>query len=484
VLRPGTPATEQWEEHVVPLDDVQGEATRFQLTTRLVVAPGADRSQAVAVPLWGAPEVLTAEREDERPNVILVSLDTLRRDYVGALGSPLPLTPHIDALARSATLFEHAFSYWPKTRGSFTMIHTGRFPSQNGFDAAAFPLLASFNPTLASLLKDAGYETVAAVDNPNVAAALGYAKGFDRYLETWQQPELRTEMDRTRAITEEGKRVVRAARGARPLFLWLHYVNPHAPYSPPAPFDTRFLDAAANAGPELRLRPGFHGGIPRTLFVSGHRQLGWYVAQYDGEIAAVDEQIGRVLGALHASALAANTVVVLTSDHGESLGEHDYYFDHGEDLFDGTLAVPLIVAVPEGVGRHSSALAWSLDLLPTILEAAGVPRPEGLPGQSLVGQVEGHHAATHERLFAQNEEGLVAAWNAAYKIVAAPGAGGATTFASRPHPATSIATSKGIRVPVRRLVTTVASTIATATSRDPARCRGWRPARRSSARAP
>jgi len=367
--------------------------------------------------------------ERPRPNVLLLTIDTLRADHLGAYGYHRATSPHIDALARSATLFEHAFSYWPKTRGSFTMIHTGRFPSQNGFDAAAFPLLASFNPTLASLLKDAGYETVAAVDNPNVAAALGYAKGFDRYLETWQQPELRTEMDRTRAITEEGKRVVRAARGARPLFLWLHYVNPHAPYSPPAPFDTRFLDAAANAGPELRLRPGFHGGIPRTLFVSGHRQLGWYVAQYDGEIAAVDEQIGRVLGALHASALAANTVVVLTSDHGESLGEHDYYFDHGEDLFDGTLAVPLIVAVPEGVGRHSSALAWSLDLLPTILEAAGVPRPEGLPGQSLVGQVEGHHAATHERLFAQNEEGLVAAWNAAYKIVAAPGAGGATSYA-------------------------------------------------------
>lgn len=362
-------------------------------------------------------------------SVLLLTIDTLRADHLGAYGYRRDTSPSIDALARRGVLFEHAFTYWPKTRGSFVMLHTGRFPSQNGFDAGTFPLLAPFNPTIASLLKDAGYETWAAVDNPNVAGALGYAKGFDHYLETWQDETLVTEMDRTRAITEDGVRFLRSARPDRPFLLWLHYVNPHAPYAPPTPFDTRFVGDQAGSGPVLRLRPSFHGGIPRSLYVSGHRDLFWYVSEYDGEIAAVDQQVGLVLDALRSSPVAANTMVILVSDHGESLGEHDYYFDHGEDLFDPTLAVPLIIAAPGAPAGRSGVLAWTLDILPTILEAAHVPRPDGLPGQSLLPMLTGKSAPRHERLYAQNDQGLAAALDAEFKIVATPGRGGAFDYA-------------------------------------------------------
>ena len=136
----------------------------------------------------------------------------------------------------------------------------------------------------------------------------------------------------------------------------------------------------------------------------GQDRLGYYVAQYDGEIATVDQEVGRVMEALGSSAAAGKTVMVLTSDHGESLGEHDYYFDHGEDLFEPSLAVPLIVVAPGGkAGLRSRVFASTLDVLPTILDAVKVSYPPELAGISLLGEVTGRSATGRPRLFAQND---------------------------------------------------------------------------------
>jgi arylsulfatase A-like enzyme len=330
----------------------------------------------------------------------------------------------MDALARRGVVFEQAYTYWPKTRGSFVGIMTGRFASQTGY-GKSHPLLLDFNPTLASVLKGAGYETVATVDNPNVAASLGYARGFDRYRETWQEKSLGTEMARARAITEDGVRYLAEAKPDRPFFLWLHYVNPHAPYEPPAPWDTAFVDAQASHGPRLRPVDGFHGGAPKQWAVSG-KTLGWYVAQYDGEIAAVDAEVGRLLDALDASAVRDRTLVVLTSDHGESLGEHDYYFDHGEDLFDSSMRIPLIVAgAGAKAGARPDVLATTLDLVPTILDAVKVSYPPDLAGDSLLPATRGERRPDRRRLQGQNDRNLIGAWDRRFKIVATPSDAGA-----------------------------------------------------------
>ena len=263
-----------------------------------------------------------------RLNVLLITIDTLRADHLGAYGYGRPTSQRLDALARRGVVFDEAYTYWPKTRGSFVGLLTGRLAAQSGY-GKSHPLLVDFNPTLAGVLKEAGYETAATVDNPNVASSLGYARGFDRYRETWEEKALVTEMDRTRAITADGVRYLGQASPARPFFLWLHYVNPHAPYTPPPPYDTAFLDAQAETGPKLRVLPGPHGGIPRPLYAPGHRRLAYYLAQYDGEVAAVDSQVGLVIDALRQSAASSRTLLIVTSDHGESLGEHDYYFAHG-----------------------------------------------------------------------------------------------------------------------------------------------------------
>jgi arylsulfatase A-like enzyme len=351
-------------------------------------------------------------------SVLLITIDTLRADHLGLYGYHRKTSPHIDALGQRGTVFDRAFTFWPKTRGSFVMMMTGRRPSQNGY-SKEHPVLLDFNPTLAGVLKQAGYKTTAVVDNPNVAAQHGYARGFERYRETWEEPALATETDRARAISDDGIAYLGAARPDQPFFLWLHYVNPHAPYTPPPPFDRAFLDGAG-AGPILPAVSGFHSGVKKEWALPGKR-LGYYVSQYDGEIASVDVEVGRVLDALAASPVAGKTAVVLTSDHGESLGEHDYYFDHGEDLFDPCLAIPLIVTVPGATaGRRSSEFASTLDLVPTILDAVKVSYPPDLAGTSVLGAVTGGAGPGRERLFAQNDRNLSATFDARFKLVDTP----------------------------------------------------------------
>jgi arylsulfatase A-like enzyme len=353
-------------------------------------------------------------------SILFVTIDTLRPDHLGAYGYSRATSPNIDALARNGTLFERAFTYWPKTRGSFVSIMTGRRASQTGY-GKTHPLLLAANPTLASVLQAAGYDTAAIVDNANVAASLGFSKGFRSYRETWEEKALSSEMDRTRAITAGGVAFLKAAQRERPFLLWLHYVNPHAPYTPPAPYDTRFLDERAAAGPRLPVVSTLHGGIPQAWAVPGHDRLGYYVAQYDGEIAAVDEQVGQLLAALASSAVAQRTMVVLASDHGESLGEHDYYFDHGENLFDPCQRIPLIVRLPSvAAGRRPTTLASTLDLMPTMLDAANVSYPPDLAGRSLLPEVRGRASAGPARLYGQNERNLAATWDQRYKLVATP----------------------------------------------------------------
>jgi arylsulfatase A-like enzyme len=388
----------------------------------LVLAVAASWLAGCPGPKAGRAKETTAVRPagaGERTSVLLITIDTLRADHMGAYGYRRPTSPRIDALARRGTVFDEAYTYWPKTRGSFVGIMTGRFASQTGY-GKTHPLLLEWNPTLASVLKDAGYETVAVVDNPNVASSLGYARGFDRYRETWEERSLATEMDRARAITGDAAQYLGQAKADKPFLLWLHYVNPHAPYEPPAPWDEAFVDQEALRGPGLPAVDGFHGGVPRPWSVPG-RGLGWYVAQYDGEIAAVDAEVGKVLEALDASPVRDKTLVVITSDHGESLGEHDYYFDHGENLFDPGMRIPLLVAGP-GVlpGRRSDVLATTLDLVPTVLDAVKVSYPPDLAGESLLPAARGERRPDRRQVHGQNDRNLLGAWDRRFKIVATP----------------------------------------------------------------
>ena len=190
-----------------------------------------------------------------------------------------------------------------------------------------------------------------------------------------------------------------------PFFLWLHYVNPHRPYTPPAEYQPRFIDDSYfDASVRLPHTGGHVGGIRTGVYVEGEHRLAYYVAQYDSETRFADDQIGAVLGALRAQSALANTLVVLTADHGEGLGEQDVYFKHGPYVLESHVRVPLIIHHPTRTSspRRVQRPVGIIDVVPTVLDMAGISEPtfqgprleHPLAGQSLAsvrdGELDGH----------------------------------------------------------------------------------------------
>jgi len=351
----------------------------------------------------------------ERPPVILITVDTLRPDHMSVYGYARDTTPRLASWAAKGAVFEQAYTYWPKTRGSFVAIMTGRTAGESGY-SPKHPELHGFNPTLAETLGKEGYDTAAFVDNANVASSLGFSRGFKTYVEMWADASLKDEVARTEAITKRGIDYVRSKGTGDGFFLWLHYVNPHAPYTPPAPFDTAFTDRP-KSDRTLKVVDGFFGGVSKQWAIPGKRLLSDYVNAYDGEIAYSDTQLDRVLRALEAAGVLGRATVVITSDHGESLGEHDYYFDHGANLFDPVQRIPFLVLGRGAKALRSSVLISTLDIMPTLLDAARVSFPPGLAGRSVLPFAAGREESTRDTLVGENDRGHQGIWDRRYKLI-------------------------------------------------------------------
>ncbi len=394
------------------------------MTARLIVAATA---LAVLGGCDGASPGSSSPSRNAGINVLLVTVDTLRPDHLSAYGYPRKTSPAIDELASKGVTFELAFTYWPKTRGSFAAMFTSLYASQHGLTVRDRDL-PEFNETLAEVFQKAGYRTAAAVDNGNLDSRLGYAQGFDRYEETWLRGK--TELERTEITTRFGEAFLAAKDDPRPFFLWLHYVNPHTPYDPPAAHLSRFQgDGLVPRGGELPKVVGFHGGVNRNLAAAGARTWGDYVDRYDAEILLADEHVGRVLKSLNEGPHAGTTLVVLTSDHGESLGEHGYFFDHGDDLFNPSLRIPLVLSFPGFLpsGERVDSVVSSLDIYPTLLDLAQLPFPTGPPGlqgSSALPLIRGTKSRLKDHLFFQNDRHLTAISNGRLKLVQRPAAEG------------------------------------------------------------
>ena len=304
-------------------------------------------------------------------NVVIISIDTLRADHLSSYGYSRETSPHIDALAESSWVFETAYVPVPRTGPSVAALLTGMFPEN--VDRWRIPEELD---TLAEVLGERGWATMAAVDNANLSRQSGYAQGFDVYIETWERAE--DEIGRTRVITEAAiENLQRFADAGEPFFMWLHYVNPHRPYTPPSRYDSRFMnDAHFDESVRLSRTPGYVGGIRPGVYVEGEHRLAYYVAQYDGEIAYADDEIGAVLDVLQSPVLE-NTLVILTADHGEGLGEQNVYFKHGPHVLESHVRVPLMIRLPGGSSRQQRIrrAVGTIDVMPTILELLGVSLP-------------------------------------------------------------------------------------------------------------
>jgi arylsulfatase A-like enzyme len=329
--------------------------------------------------------------------VILITCDTLRPDRLGTYGYKLATSPNVDAFARESVVFEKAYSCAPWTGPSLCALHTGKLPDEIGVPGGNRAPLPAQAITLAELARKGGYGTAAIISNwvlrkPDKSRGdVGLQQGFALYDDEMTVKELNRDLYERRA-PETTAAAVRWLEGEKSaandrFFLWVHYQDPHGPYLPPPEILKRF-ERPMTDEPTLPVSATVKGkdAIPSYQALAGETRPEAYRMRYDAEIASFDEGFGRLIAKLKDLGWFDDTLIVFTADHGESLGEHGYWFCHGENLYQEEVHVPLAIHFPRGAkhvagvasdrGERVKELAGHLDLWPTILEALGIDAPE------------------------------------------------------------------------------------------------------------
>jgi len=316
-------------------------------------------------------------------SLVLVTIDTLRMDHLGIHGGPTP-TPHLDALARDGVVLMSAVTPTPSTAPAHASLFTGLHPWRHGvLDNAV--RLDTAEPTLAEILGGPKRATAAFVASYILHPRFGLGRGFAQYRfeasepYTWRGRERERFWSRGNQVTDRALRWLEA-EGERPFLLWVHYFDPHAPYQPPAAFEQPTEEAVAPASTRL------------PAHLPDARSLAELIRGYRGEIAYTDAQVGRLLDGLEALNLRDRTAVLVTSDHGEGLGDHGL-LEHGENLFSELVRVPVILrsrGLPAGRRLHGAAQLE--DLMPTLLALLGEPIPLDLDGRNLLPWLRGEVA--------------------------------------------------------------------------------------------
>lgn len=392
-------ASRAWQSIRFPTEISDGAEAFLVFSTSIVPAAGTEIAPTQLRACWSVPEITT--RRPDGPNLLVISIDTLRADRLGCYGYARGTSPNIDRLVARGVLFEEAISAAPWTLPSYASLFTGLYPATHragvvtarealwGTDEVAEgkgqknsePLRADV-PTLAAMLAAAGWRTAAFYSNPFLDPARGVDRGFQRY--TAYQYNAASGVDMAQRWIGE--------HAQNRWFVFLHLMDPHGPYTPPAPYDERFagrsVESIRDWPPDLTLL--------RTAPVSdASKKL--LSDLYDGEIAFADAQIGRLLDALEKAGELARTLIVFHSDHGEEFWEHGG-FEHGHALHRELLRVPLAIVFPPRVegGRRVAPRVRTVDVLPTLLDLLALAHPRELDGQSLVPLLDGAPGAPRD----------------------------------------------------------------------------------------
>lgn len=299
-----------------------------------------------------------------QPNVILITLDTVRADRMGFLGAKYGLTPHLDALAKQSVVFERAYSQAPITPVSHATILSGTYPQYHGIRNFGDRLPPSV-PFLPDILHAEGYHTGAFVGSIILDPKNGFASGFERGFDVYNAGFHRQKTGERREASMQRRGEVTLGyvldwlgqQHGSPFFLWFHLWDAHDPYNPPEPFRSQFPNAP-----------------------------------YNGGVAYVDSVVGKLLDYLQGQRLYDKALIVVCADHGESLGEHGE-LTHSIFLYDATIHVPLLIKFPgtHSEGQRVNATASLVDLAPTVLEALGRTPPAAMQGHSLLSLIGNPH---------------------------------------------------------------------------------------------
>ncbi|MEJ2086308.1 MAG: sulfatase, partial [Acidobacteriota bacterium] len=386
------PASE-WREAAIDLAAFEGQTVDLALRALGRLEP------ENGFPFWANPAVVSGHVKNQHPNVVVVSIDTLRADHLSLYGYDRETSPNLDRWAsENAVVFEKAVAQAPSTLPSHTSMFTGLDAFRHGANHDPAPISLE---TLAEALRRSGYRTLAQTGGGYMHPAYGFDQGFDVY-RYWLWGYKRLDEFGSGLTTVRGWL---DSHGDRPFFLFFHTYEVHAPYRARQPFFERLTGRSAApdellwmtarpATAEEGFRPtrglDYRYGSPDPAASSSRRgSADEAIDLYDSSIAYVDSGLARIFELLERPPLADNTLVVITSDHGESFGEHDLA-GHGY-LYDDNLLVPLIVAFPgrQFAGRRVAKQVRSIDILPTLLDALGLPQVDGIDGQSLVPLLQG-----------------------------------------------------------------------------------------------
>jgi arylsulfatase A-like enzyme len=324
--------------------------------------------------------------EGPPPDVLLITVDTLRADHLGSYGFSHDTSPRIDALAAEGVLFERAIAASSRTVPSHASIMTSRYPREHSVGHLNGKSTLRDATTLAEHFRAAGYATAGFIGNILLTHTTGLGVGFDLFDDEIETPELNRADVVERLATDTTERAVRWLDEPRegPVFLWVHYQDPHGPFTPPPEDENRF---------EIEPRPGERplplgksnqgpGGVPPYQVLPGLSLPSEYEGRYAGEIFYADREIGKLLAAFDLLSNAQG-VVLLTADHGESLGEAGRYYMHGHASTPDVAHVPLILRAPGIAPSRRSEVVGHVDILPTLLDLAGLPVPEEARGVAL-----------------------------------------------------------------------------------------------------
>jgi arylsulfatase A-like enzyme len=355
------------------------------------------------------PLLLGCWREPEAPppNIVLITIDTLRSDHLSCYGYDRATTPAIDRIAAMGTVFEQAYATSPWTTPSMASIVTGLSPRTHGVRHGVLTATSTRVsqqealdpefPTLATILQAAGYTTFGLTSNAHLAAELGFGRGFDAFATLPFKSAFRLDV----ALAAWRERI----RHSTPRFLWIHYFDPHAPYTSQEPWIGEYDGDRAQRGDWSRMVTSELAAIEEAGAPAGFAE--GIESLYDSEINFVDRSIGRLLDEL---APLDNTVVVITSDHGEEFLDHGG-FGHKHSLHEELLRVPLIIKAPAAwrVERRVDTPVSNQRILSTVLAIAGVETPPLVEATSLLGLMTGSSSALPEPIFADLDTGIASA---------------------------------------------------------------------------
>ncbi len=370
-LKPGRAKARSWYKTQLDLHGYSNRRVKIIFDTFLIRA----NSSKDLYSAWINPVITNATGKPAKPNLILISLDTLRADHLGCYGYPKNTTPHIDRLAEQGVVVKTVISQAPFTMSSHMSLLTSLYPSFHGVNKLKDSYLDSKVTTLAEVLYNQGYRTWAITGGGQLSSNYGFAEGFETFIEYNNKTDVERKVKETIDFLEQQK--------DNNFFVFFHTFRPHAPYRAPAPYNTMFdPDYTGDVTGDTATLNEINNGTRKIT----PRDVQHIASLYDGDIRHTDEALAPLFDYIKSAKLDSNTLIVITSDHGEEFGEHGKVALHSHTLYDELLHIPLILVAPHllPAGKVVEQQVRSIDITPTILELIGVPKVEAMQGSSLV----------------------------------------------------------------------------------------------------